>query len=188
MKKLNIGANIFIPMPVTLVGSMVGEKPNFMAAGWMTRVNATPPYVAVAINKSHYTPIGIRETRFFSINLPGADMAVETDYCGFVSGDKTDKSAVFELYYGELKTAPMIQKCPLCLECKLVDVYEMPTNSLFIGEIIAAYAEDRYLTNGEPDAKKMSLMILTMPDNNYWAIGQHVGEAWSIGKGLLAKK
>jgi flavin reductase (DIM6/NTAB) family NADH-FMN oxidoreductase RutF len=188
MGKINIGANTSIPMPVTLVGSIVEGKPNFMAAAWVTRVNATPPYLAIGIHKRQYTSSGIREIRSFSINLPSADMVIETDYCGFVSGRKTDKSSIFELFYGEIKTAPMIQKCPLCIECRVVDIYEMPTNNLFIGEIVAAYTEEKYLTNGELDIKKMNLMILTMPDNNYWAIGEHVGDAWNIGKRLLQEK
>lgn len=82
----------------------------------------------------------------------------------------------------------MIEKCPLCIECKLVDVYEMPTNNIFIGEIAAAYTEEKYLTNGELDIKKMNLMILTMPDNNYWAIEEHVGDAWDIGRKLIQEK
>ena len=184
MAKIKVGPNTFIPMPVALVGSSVKGRANFMAAGWVTRVNANPPYLAVAINKANYTPLGIWEKRFFSVNFPAVDSVTETDYCGFVSGRNTDKSALFELFYGELKMAPMIKKCPLCMECRLIDVYEMPTNNLFIGEIAAAYSEEKYLTNGEPDIMKMNLMILTMPDNNYWAVGERVGEAWKIGKRL----
>ena len=188
MSKIKVGLNVSIPMPVSLVGSIGDERPNFMAAGWVTRVNRNPPYLGVGINKAHYTCSGIREKRAFSVNFPPASIVTETDYCGVVSGRSTDKSTIFELFYGEMKTAPMIKKCPLCLECRLVDIYEMPTNSLFIGEIVAAYLEEKYLTKGEPDTKKMNLMILTMPDNNYWSIGEHVGEAWKIGNRLKQEK
>jgi flavin reductase (DIM6/NTAB) family NADH-FMN oxidoreductase RutF len=99
-----------------------------------------------------------------------------------VSGRKADKSKIFDLFYGELKTAPMIDRCPLCLECRLVDVREFPTNKLFIGEIAASYAEEEYLTDGRPDYRKMNAMILTMPDNKYWTIGAAAGDAWSEGK------
>ena len=35
MSKVSISANTFVyPMPVTLLGAMVGGKPNFMALGW----------------------------------------------------------------------------------------------------------------------------------------------------------
>ncbi len=188
MPKIKVGPNIFIPMPVSLVGSIVRGKPNFMAAGWITRVNSNPPYLGAGINKSHYTTLGIKEKRSFSINFPGSDLVAETDHCGLFSGRNTDKSTIFELFYGELTTIPMIKKCPLCLECRLIDIHEMPTNNLVIGEIIAAYTEDKYLTNGDPDLKKMNLMILSMPDNNYWAVGEHVGEAWKIGKRLKQEK
>jgi flavin reductase (DIM6/NTAB) family NADH-FMN oxidoreductase RutF len=188
MSKMRVGPNVYIPMPVSLVGSVVNERPNFMPVGWVTRVNRNPPYIGVGINKAHYTPTGIREKGAFSVNFPPADLVTETDYCGIVSGKNTDKSTLFELFYGESKTAPMINRCPLCLECKLVDIHEMPTNVLFIGEIIAVYTEEEYLTNGQPDVKKMNLMILTMPDNNYWSIGEHVGEAWKIGNRLRQEK
>jgi hypothetical protein len=30
----------------------------------------------------------------------------------------------------------------------------------------------------------MKPFTLTMPDNGYWSVGERVGKAWSIGKGL----
>lgn len=188
MKKIPIDRNTFIPMPVTLVGALVDGKPNFMAVGWVSRVNAAPPYIAVGIYRGHYTPSGIEQTRTFSVNFPGTDLLVETDYCGIVSGRKADKSKIFDLFYGELKTAPMIVRCPLSLECRLVDVRELPTNKLFIGEIVASYTEERYLTDGRPDFRKMNAMILTMPDNKYWTIGAHAGDAWSEGEKMKGRE
>jgi flavin reductase (DIM6/NTAB) family NADH-FMN oxidoreductase RutF len=82
----------------------------------------------------------------------------------------------------------MIQQFPLCMECKLVDEVDLPTNTLFIGEIIGAYTEERFLTDGKPDSRKMIPFTLTMPDNNYWEMGNNVGKAWSIGKNLKTGK
>ncbi|MDM8548685.1 flavin reductase family protein [Desulfobacterales bacterium HSG2] len=185
MEKINIGNNAFIyPMPVTLVGATVQGKANFMTVGWVTRVNAKPAMLAVGLNKAHYTPTGIREAKTFSVNFPSADMVEKTDYCGLVSGRKTDKSDVFEVFYGELKTAPMIRECPLCIECKLTEICELPTNNLFIGEIAAAYTEEKFLTDGKPDVKKINPLVLTMPDNSYWTVGEYAGKAWGEGKKL----
>lgn len=185
MKKITIGTNVFIfPMPVTLVGATVNGRANFMTVGWVTRVNAKPPILAVGLNKMHYTPGGIRENRTFSVNFPSADMVEETDYCGLVSGRRTDKSSVFRVFYGALQSAPMISECTLSLECKLVDIYELPTNNLFIGEIVAAHTEEKYLTDGKLDVHKMNPLVLTMPDNSYWRIGGYAGRAWSAGKKL----
>jgi flavin reductase (DIM6/NTAB) family NADH-FMN oxidoreductase RutF len=111
-------------------------------------------------------------------------MVRETDYCWLVSGEKIDKSGLFGVFYGELETAPMIKECTLNLECRLAETLEFPTNYFFMGEIIAAYSEESYLTQGKPDIKKMEPMLLTMPDNSYWTVGDYAGTAWKIGKSL----
>ncbi len=181
--KISVGTNVFpFPMPVTLLGANVRGKPNFMTLGWVTRVNAHPPRIGCGVNKAHRTPQGIRENRTFSINVPSATMIERVDYCGLVSGHQVDKSPLFEVFYGELKTAPLIQECPLNLECRLVEIVENPTNDFFIGEIVASYTEKQYLTDGKPNVHKIRPLLLTMPDNHYWTVGEQVGNAWSIGK------
>jgi len=183
MSKINIGQNIFTQtMPVTLLGTKINDKPNFMTLAWVTRVNANPPLFAVAVNKVHHSAYGIRENNSFSINFPSEDKITETDYCGLVSGRNIDKSDIFKVFYGELESAPMIMECPLSIECRLFDILELPTNDLFIGEVVAAYTERKYLTDDNLDIKKINPLILTMPDNNYWKVGEHAGNAWEIGK------
>ena len=185
MEKINLGKNGFIyPMPVALLGTNMRNKANFMTLGWVMRANANPPMLTAAVNKNHLSNQAIRENKTFSVNFPSTEMIEETDYCGLVSGKIEDKSDLFNVYYGELKTAPMIKECHLSLECKLHDIYEMPTNDLFIGEIVSTYTEEKYLSDGKPDIKKINPAVLTMPDNNYWNIGKNIGKAWNIGKNL----
>jgi hypothetical protein len=57
----------------------------------------------------------------------------------------------------------------------------LPSNELFIGEIMEAWSEERFITEGKPDILKMEPFTLTMPDNRYWAVGENLGKAWSIG-------
>jgi len=186
MEKINIGNHGFIyPMPVALLGTNIDERANFMALGWVMRANINPPLLIIALNKNHFTNKGIREQKSFSINFPNKEIIEKVDYCGLVSGKKVDKSKLFDVFYGELKTAPMIKECPLSLECKLYDIYEMPSHDLYIGEIIGTFTEEKYLTNGKPDIKKMDPAVLTMPDNNYWEIGENIGKAWNIGKNIM---
>ena len=152
MEKIKLDKNAFLyPMPMVLVGAIVAGRANFMAVGWVSLVNFNPPMMAVALGKFHYTNAGIQENKAFSVNIPGIASMEKVDYCGIVSGEKTDKSKIFDVFYGELAPAPMIRECPLSLECKLVNAVDLPTNSLFIGEIVGAYSEERYLTEGKPD-------------------------------------
>ena len=188
MGKISAGRNVFMyPMPVTLLGTLVDKKPNFMALGWVTRVNANPPTIGCGVARHHNSVRGIEENKTFSINVPSAKMMEKTDYCGLVSGKNTDKAALFDVYYGELVTAPMIAECPLSLECRLETVVENPTNNFYIGEIIATYTEEKYLTEGNPDIKKINPLLLTMPDNRFWTVGEYAGDAWSAGKRVRTK-
>jgi len=183
MSKTRIDPNVFLyPMPMTIVGAYVEGRPNFLAVAWAARVNHDPPMIAVALGKSHHTNAGIVENGAFSVNIPGTSMIEETDYVGLVSGKKTDKSSVFDLFYGDLDKAPMISRCPLCMECRLSRTVDLPSNTLFIGDIVGAYAEESALTGGDPDMEKIEPFTLSMPDNSYWAVGERVGKAWSEGR------
>lgn len=184
MEKEQIGNNFFIPMPVVLVGTQVKGKVNFMAVGWCARVNGNPPMIACGIAQQHYTTEGVAGTKTFSVNIPSSDLLEKTDYCGIVSGAKTDKSEIFDVFYGSLKTAPMIRECPVTLECRLVQTVPLPTHNLYIGEIAGAYADGRVLHGGKPDFLEIDPLFLTMPDNRYWTLGTYAGDAWSAGKNL----
>ncbi len=181
MKK-RLDPDVSIPMPVVLVGATCGGRANFMAVGWVTRANYSPPVIAVCLNKRHFTPEGIREHGTFSVCFPGRELIEATDCCGIVSGRAADKSGLFTVFYGETKTAPMIEECPLCIECRLREVRDLESNAVYFGEMVAAYAEESALSDGAPDYRKMGAFLLTMPDKVYWSIGEPVGKAWSDGK------
>ena len=185
MTKRAMETNFFLPMPVALVGATCADRPNFMAAGWITRVNGKPPCVAVGIHKEHLTSQGILEKQEFSVCFPDRSLIEKTDACGLVSGREADKSALFDLFYGELKYAPMISGCPVCLACRLHDSVPLPTHHLFVGEICGVYAEDRVLDAGRIDPKKADYLFLTMPDNHYWALGECLADAWKVGAGKV---
>jgi flavin reductase (DIM6/NTAB) family NADH-FMN oxidoreductase RutF len=186
MEKIEVPAErLYYPMPCSLVGANVEGRANFLTVAWFTMANPKPPCVLVTLNKAHYTNAGILENGTFSVNIPSADLAEQVDYCGLVSGRKVDKSAVFETFYGKLKTAPLIKECPFSVECRLMQTVELPQEQLFIGEIVAAYSEDRYLTDGIPDMTRMNPLLLIQPRKMYASVGPDVAPAWSIGKKLI---
>ncbi len=180
-EKINIGGNAFLlPQPQVLVGAMLGDRANFQAVAWVSRVNMTPPYMAVALG-DHATRDGVVASGEFSINIPSVDLVAETDLMGLVSGRQVDKSAFFEVFYGSLSKAPLIRQCPVVMECRVVKSVELPADLLVIGEVVGTWTEERYLTNGMPDILKVRPFVLSMPDNAYWAVGEKVGKAWHDG-------
>lgn len=181
--KINLGAKIAsYPMPVVLVGANVKSKTNFLAVGWFMAAAHTPPKVAVALNKAHYTNQGIKENKTFSVCVPSEDMIEATDYCGLFSGHKADKSGIFDVFYGDLKTAPMITECPVNLECRLDKVIDNGSNEMFIGDVVSTYTEERYLTDGTIDFEKVRPFMLSLDDRNYHGLGEPIAKAWNVGK------
>ncbi|MFX1309652.1 MAG: flavin reductase family protein [Promethearchaeota archaeon] len=177
-----------MPLPVCILGAHVNGKPNFNTIIWFNMLHDNPPLIGVAMSKKHYTNSGVKENRSFSINIPTSDMVVVTDYCGLHSGAKVDKSKEFKLFYGELRTAPMIKECSVNIECKLVNIKEFKNTDLFIGEIIEIYSDEKYIKNNKPEVKKFDSFICLMPNGPYWKIGDYLAEAYEVGTSYKPKK
>ena len=175
--------NALYPMPVTLVGTVVDGRVNFINIAHVGIFNASAPHrISLGMSKSHYTNRGIHANRTFSVNLPSQDMMVEADWVGLVSGKSTDKSTVFETFFGKLETAPLIKRCPVAMECRLVEVVPTATHDVFVGEIAATYADPAVLTNGKIDLAKVHPLLFDMSSRGYWSLGTRIGQAWGEGK------
>ncbi len=112
------------------------------------------------------------------------EMVKETDYCGIVSGKKVDKAKLFETFYGNLETAPMIKGCPINMECKLIKTVDFPNHDVFVGEVVETYCDERYLTDGIVDFSKIQPILFVMNDRSYWKLGERFAKAWNIGNEL----
>ena len=180
--------NALYPMPTTLVGATVNGKPNFLTVAHVGILNhGTPQYLSIGLGKAHSSNAGIHENRTFSICLPSEEMMAETDYCGIVSGKNTDKAALFTTFYGGLKTAPMIEECPITMECRLIKTVDFPKHDIFMGEVVETYCDEEYLTDGIPDMSKVRPILFIMHDTGYWKIGEKFAKAWNVGKELKDK-
>jgi flavin reductase (DIM6/NTAB) family NADH-FMN oxidoreductase RutF len=186
MKKIKIGdKNYFYPSPTVLVGVMMNGRPNYLNVSYAGIVNRDPAMLYISLNKNHYSTTGVKANKTFSINIPSSDMLPATDYCGLVSGKDVDKSLLFHTFYGLLKNVPMIEECPINVECEVIRELELEgSNVLFIGKVIQSYSEEKYLTNGLPDLKKIDPILLSMNDFHYYCVGNEIGKAWDIGKSL----
>jgi flavin reductase (DIM6/NTAB) family NADH-FMN oxidoreductase RutF len=134
------------------------------------------------LGKTHYTIQGIELNKTFSINIPSKKQMAITDYCGLVSGKQEDKAKLFSVFYGKTKTAPMIEDCPVNIELKMQNKIIFSKDICYFGEVQEIYVSEDCISDSLPDLKKIDPLLLSMPDNHYWSIGEIVGNAWSIGK------
>ena len=192
MAKVQMGPKTSIyPMPALLVGANIDGKPNFLTVAWGNIANAEPPMAVVAIRGSRHTHIGIEQNKTFSVNIPSISLVKEVDYCGVASGAKEDKvkKCGFTVFYGKLDTAPMIEQCPVNLECRVQHSLELGSHTLYVGRIEEVHVSSDCVAEGKIDLDKVKpLAFLGEPCRQYYAMGEFQGKAFNIGLELKEKE
>ncbi|NIV43300.1 flavin reductase family protein [Candidatus Bathyarchaeota archaeon] len=174
--KQELEGNPLSPLPVILVGAMVKSRPNYLVIGYISPFDFGR-YIFFSLYKKRYTRIGIHENRTFSVNIPSENLLAETKICGSKSGRNFDKGALFDTFYGELKTAPMIRQCPINIECEVTEILDYDPNEGIIGKVIKSYVDPQCLTDGKLDMRKVHPIIwATGGDFNYYRLGKRLGQ------------
>ncbi|MFX1591310.1 MAG: flavin reductase family protein [Promethearchaeota archaeon] len=177
-KKQEIEGNLLSPLPVILVGANVRGKPNYMVIGYSCPFDFGK-YIFFSLSKKRYTTIGIHENNTFSVNIPSENLMEKTHICGSRSGRDIDKGKLFDTYYGELKTAPMIRECPINIECEIHEILDYDRNEGIIGRVVKSYVNHQYTIeeDGEInlDWRKIHPIIwATGGDFNYYKLGERL--------------
>ncbi len=180
MKK-NLGSVLGLyPTPVTVVGAMVNEKPNWLLVAHVGIIGHDRIIISCA--KVHFTNQWIKETGKVTVNLVDEALLPKADYVGTVSGSKTDKSEVFEYQMGEAG-APVITASPLVMECSVLDNYKTETFDNFILKIENTYAEEAVVDeDGKLNYEALKPVLFEMPTYQYLATGKVLGKCTTIGK------
>jgi flavin reductase (DIM6/NTAB) family NADH-FMN oxidoreductase RutF len=175
----NAGSVLF-GAPVILCGSVVKGKPNFnvLANFGIVSIIKSRPVVFISTREDHYTNIGIRENKEFSVCFPNEAILAKTDYCGVYSGHKTDKSDIFQVQYGSLKGAPLVKECTICFACQVIQQTKINGMEVFYGEIIEEFGNSACLAFGKPHPDKIK-SIAFGPGYAYRAIGESIGTPWA---------
>jgi flavin reductase (DIM6/NTAB) family NADH-FMN oxidoreductase RutF len=168
-----------------LIGALVNGKPNYVTIAHVGIMDLES--VSLGMNKLHFTNVGIKANKTFSVNIPSIKMVKETDFCGLVSGKDKNKADLFKTFYGKLKIAPMIEQCCINMECELVKTVDFPSHDIFIGKIAATHCDESVLTDGIVDFGKVKPILFVMNDRSYWSLGKKIAKAWDIGKNLTNK-
>ena len=187
MKKVFGPQPWLFPSPTVLIGTALNGRPNFAPFAWCGIAGGEPPTISVGVRHQRHTLKGIYQNNTFSVNIPSIDLLKETDYCGMVSGSRADKAkeCAFKIFYGTLNTAPLIEQCPVNLECEVLHLLNLGAHTLVIGKITQTHISEDCLTDGQPDIMKIRPFVYSRgPTTRYNAIGEVLGQAHNIGKEL----
>lgn len=171
-------------MPVLIVAAYDAEgRPNAMNAAWGGVF--TDDHIGICISEGHKTTKNILATRAFTVSMATVEQLAACDYVGIVSGNKeADKvaKAGFTTSRSEVVNAPIINELPMTLECEMVS-YDTESNHL-VGRIVNVSADERILTDGKIDYRKLRPITYDPISHHYIELGDIVGNAFADGERL----
>lgn len=147
-KELWKPGNMLYPLPVVMVSvADKSGKYNIITLAWVGTVCTNPPMVSISVRPERYSYDILKETGEFVINLTTKDLVFATDYCGVKSGRDVDKFK--EMNLTPLKAsqvkAPLIAESPVNLECKVTEVIPLGSHDMFLAEVVAVHADEKYM-------------------------------------------
>ncbi len=182
-------SSILHPHPVLLVGTYGADgKPNIMTAAWGGICCSDPPCVSVSLREATLTYHNILHSKAFTVGIPSRKHVKAADYAGIVSGRDHDKFHDTGLtpVRSEKVDAPLAAELPFSLECTLAEWHKLGLHTIFIGRIMGAQADEGVLgPTGLPDIEKTQAILWGgMGSNHYFAVGEKLARAFSVGKEL----
>lgn len=124
--------------PVVAVTSERGGRDNGMILDSAVRASIVPsvPRLSVYIHKFNYSHDMVFETGRFVLHLLHTRQFDLVRRLGFVSGRDRDKLAEVPHHRGTLG-APVLDDCYAHFECKVANVMDTGSSTLFLGDVVA---------------------------------------------------
>lgn len=181
---------VIYPTPVLIVGTYdKNGTPNAMTVAWGGICSSDPPCVTISVRKGRKTYANIREQEVFTVNIPSRRFVAEADYFGIASGHREDKftKAGLTPVRSELINAPYIKEFPFFLECRLLHSFEIGVHTQFIGRILDLKVQETLVERDCPSLTAADPILYAPGLQSYYAVGDPLGPAFSLGKKLVGK-
>ena len=171
------GSTKLAPVPAILVGTGgKGFKNNLITVAWAGVLNSEPPMLSISVRPGRFSYEALDKTGEFTVNVPAADQAEILDWCGVVSGKDHDKFSERGLHAiaGSQVSAPIVEECPISLECKVKEKISLGTHDMFIAEILAVQLSEEFMNaDGKFDLSETNLLAYVC--GQYYALGGLIG-------------
>ncbi|WMJ85309.1 flavin reductase family protein [Anaerocolumna sp. MB42-C2] len=177
--------NMLYPLPAVMVSCQrEGEKPNIITVAWTGTICTNPAMVYISVRPSRLSYDIIKDTKEFVLNLTTKKLVKAVDYCGVRSGRDVDKFQEMRLTPVPAKVvkAPLIQECPVNIECKVKQIMKLGSHDMFISEVLGVHADISYLnTKGKFDLSKADPIVYS--HGEYFGLGELMGNfGYSVKK------
>ena len=178
------GGTFIYPIPAVMVSCGTMEKSNIITVAWTGILNTNPAMCYISVRPERYSHDIIKENGEFAINLTTRQLAYATDWCGVKSGRDVDKFKEMKLTKekANIVKAPLIKESPVSVECKVKEIVPLGSHDMFIAEIVAIDADEKYIDEkGAFDISKCDLIAYA--NGGYYPLEKKIGKfGYSVQK------
>jgi flavin reductase (DIM6/NTAB) family NADH-FMN oxidoreductase RutF len=133
------------PGPVVLLTTAHRGNANVMPMSWHMMMEFEPPLVGCIVSNRNYSFELLRRSGECVINIPTVKLIKQAVACGNCSGLAVDKFSLYGLTPAPAARvkAPLIDECPVNLECVIADRRMVNRYNLFVLEVVKAWRAPR---------------------------------------------
>lgn len=177
--------NMVYPLPAVLVTCSDGNgNDNVLTIAWTGTICTNPAMAYISVRPERHSYNMIKESGEFVINLTTEELIFATDYCGVKSGKDEDKFASCNLTKEPAinVNAPLIKESPVNIECKVREVHEYGSHTMFVADVLCVHADEEYMDeNGKFCLEKANPICYS--HGTYFSMGKKLGTfGWSVKK------
>ncbi len=116
-------------------------RANPITLGWTMIVSGSPPMMAIAVAKTHYSIEAVTHSKSFTIAFPSSGMADAALFFGSKSGRDTDKFAEFDCKTEPAKAIDslLLNDAVANFECSLESQMPAGDHIIFVGKIVCSH-------------------------------------------------
>jgi len=167
------------PLPAVMVScGSTPEEYNIITISWTGTICTDPAMCYISVRPERHSYNIIKTSGEFVINLTTKSLAFATDWCGVKSGknyNKFKEMGLTPVAANRIK-APLIEESPINIECKVKEIKELGSHHMFISEVVAVHADNKYIDTGTGLFKLNDSVPICYSHGKYYEAGQLIGK------------
>ena len=179
--------NMIYPLPAVMVScGDIDSDSNILTVAWTGTICTNPPMAYISVRPERHSYDMIKNSGEFVINLTNEQLIKATDFCGVRSGRYVDKWKECRLTKAKADTVkcPLIDEAPVNIECKVKEIRELGSHHMFIADVTAVHADDKYMDANNSFHLNDS-NLLAYSHGAYFELGRQLG---TFGYSVRKKK
>lgn len=179
--------NMIYPLPAVMVScGDIDSDSNILTVAWTGTICTNPPMAYISVRPERHSYDMIKNSGEFVINLTNEQLIKATDFCGVRSGRDVDKwkECRFTKAKADTVKCPLIDEAPVNIECKVKEIRELGSHHMFIADVTAVHADDKYMDANNSFHLNDS-NLLAYSHGAYFELGRQLG---TFGYSVRKKK